>query len=68
MQQVIALDLALMPISKQNKLPNTCNKREATKLGAKRISNEDHEIFLDEINRRGILDYYEDSCSEEAEE
>jgi hypothetical protein len=68
MQQVIAPDLALMPISKQNKLPNACNKREATKLGAKRISNEDHEIFLDEINRRSILDYYEDSASEEAEE
>jgi hypothetical protein len=68
MQQVIAPDLALLSISNQNKLPNTCNKREATKIGAKRISNKDHDLFLDEINRRSILEYCENSSDEDAEE
>ena len=68
MQQVIAPCLALLPISTQNKLPNTCNKKEAKKYGAKRISNEDHDMLLDEINRRSILEYCEDSSEEETEE
>jgi hypothetical protein len=68
MQEVIAPDLALLPISKQNKLPNTCKKTEATKFGAKRISNDNHDMLLDEINRRSILEYCEDSSDEESEE
>jgi hypothetical protein len=38
--------LSLDPISQMNKLPNPCNKPEARRLGAKHVSDEQHEEIL----------------------
>ena len=43
------------------KLPTTCNRREAIRKNAKRLSDESHEELLDEIDRRDALDYEEGS-------
>ena len=36
-----------------------CNKAEARRLGAKHVSDEQHEEILDEIARRAALDHDE---------
>lgn len=59
MKQIVAADLSLDPISNVNRLPNTCNKAEARRLGAKHVSDEQHEEILDEIARRAALDHDE---------
>jgi hypothetical protein len=59
MKQVIAADLSLVPILHVNKLPNTCNKAEARRLGAKHVSVKQHEDILDEIARCAALDHNE---------
>jgi hypothetical protein len=38
--------LTLHPISEENKLPNSCDHRKAAQLGAKRVSNRDHDLTL----------------------
>jgi len=76
-QQVVAADLQLKPITADNKLPSGMskkNKGEAVRLGAVRLLNVDHERLLDEICRREELEYdeveesSEDDSSEEEEE
>jgi DNA-directed RNA polymerase specialized sigma subunit len=47
------------PISKENNLPNTCNKPEASMLGAKRVSEKEHEEIMEEIARRAALEHDE---------
>jgi hypothetical protein len=42
-----------------NKLPNTCNKSEARRLGAKHVSDEQHEEMLEGIDRHAALDHNE---------
>ena len=49
-QQVVAADLKLEPISATNKLPNTWDKKAATKLKVEKLSDEDHELIMEEIN------------------
>jgi hypothetical protein len=56
MKQVVEADLFMEPISIVNKLPNTCNKPEAKRLGAKHVSDDQHEEILDEIARRAALE------------
>ena len=68
MQQVVASCLEMAVISNDNKLPNTCNKPVATRRGAQRISNDDHEEILDEIARREALEYEEEEEIESEEE
>ena len=46
----------MMKIDKIKTLPKICKKREATKLGAHRMSNEDTDEQLEEIQRRDKLD------------
>ena len=46
----------MMKIDKINTLPKICKKREAIKLGAQRMSNEDIYKLLEEIHRRDKLD------------
>ena len=46
----------MMKINKIDTLPNRCKKREATKLGAIRMSNEDINEMLEEIYRRDKLE------------
>ena len=70
MQQVVAANLQLAPISDANKLPagmSKKNKSAATKLKAMRVDPADHEKMLDEINRREVLEHDEvdDESSEE---
>ena len=79
MQQVVAANLQLAPISDANKLPagmSKKNKSAATKLKAMRVDPADHEKMLDEINRREVLEHdevddessAEDSSDEDGEE
>ena len=68
-QQVIAADLALAPISEENKLPPGMNKKkkaEATKKKAVRVDPKEHEVMLDEISRREALEFDEEG--EESED
>jgi hypothetical protein len=41
-------------------LPNSCNKTEARRKGALRVSEHDHGCLLDEISRMEIIDFVED--------
>jgi hypothetical protein len=74
-QQVVAADLHVAPISETNKLPpgmNKKNKADATKQKAIKVSSEDHELILDEICRREELEQEElvedDESEDESEE
>jgi hypothetical protein len=66
MQQVVSSKVELESISELNQLPHNCDRRTATHLGAKRISNEDHDEMLEEIHQREALEFDEDSDDEEA--
>ena len=46
----------MMKIDKINTLPKICNKREATKLEDQRMSNEDIDELLEELQWRNKLD------------
>jgi hypothetical protein len=59
MKQIVAADLFLDPISNVNKLPNTCNKTEARRLGAKHVSDDEHKEIYDKIARCAALDHNE---------
>ena len=65
MQQVVLSDATLLPISRSNKPPNTCNKASATRLKACKICLDDHDQILEDINRRDRLSYDEASSEEE---
>ena len=62
-QHVVAACLDLQKPSDEVKLPSTCNRSEATRKGATRLSDDSHLKILDEINRRDVLDYEEDDDS-----
>ena len=58
------------PISVSNPLPRNCNKVEATRAGALKISKDSDDFIFDEIWRRDLLedpeyDRYEGSSSSE---
>ena len=57
--------LQLLPISANNKLPNTCNKPAAKAAGAVKVSSDDHDAILDEAVRRDRLEFDSDSSEEE---
>jgi hypothetical protein len=59
MKQIVAADLFLDPISNVSKLPNTCNKTEARRLGAKHVSDDEQKEIYDKIARRAALDHDE---------
>ena len=59
-QTVVVGSLDLLEPSEMVKLPRTCNRREALKKGALRLSDSSHEKILDEINRRDVLNFEED--------
>ena len=48
--------LLMEEISKENQLPRGCNKQEATRLKARRISRHDHDCIIEEIIRREALE------------
>jgi hypothetical protein len=45
------------PISTVNNLPNTCNKPEARRLGAKHVSDKEHEETLEETTCHAALEH-----------
>jgi hypothetical protein len=62
-QHVVAANLQLEKPSDQVRLRSACNRTEALKKGATRLSDDSHMTILDEIDRRDILDYEEDDGS-----
>ena len=64
MQQVVAADPMLIPVSPMNQLPHTCQRQHAQELGAVRLSDEDHDKIIEEIHRREILDFDEEEDDE----
>ena len=60
LQQVIIADLKLQNESDRGRLPNSCNKTEARRKGALKLSDQDHGRLLDEISRMEILDFVEE--------
>ena len=60
MQQVIAADTPMAPISSNKKLPNNCDRKGATRLGALKVPNESHDQIIEEIYRREVLEYNEE--------
>jgi hypothetical protein len=68
MQQVVAADSKLMPISPDNQLPRTCRRQHAQELGAVRVSDEDHDEIMEEIHRREILDFDEEDDASSSSE
>ena len=56
LKQTLLPNITMMKIDKINTLPKRCKKREAIKLGAQIMSNEDIDELLDEIHRRDKLD------------
>ena len=60
LKQVSLHNITMMKIDKINILLKRCKKKEATKLRAIRMSNEDIDELLEEIHRRDKLDIYID--------
>ena len=56
LKQVLLPNITMMNIDKINPLSKRCKKREAIKLGAQRMSNDDIDELLEEIYRRDKLD------------
>jgi hypothetical protein len=68
LKQVVATDMALLPISEANKLPNNCDKRRATPLGPRKVREDEHDAIGEEIRRRDELNYEEEVGDESDEE
>jgi hypothetical protein len=58
--QLLATNLSLEAESEANPLPNNCQKEEARRLGARKVTVESHLGLLDEISRREIIQIEED--------
>ena len=70
-QQVVAPDLTLAPISETNKLPSGMSKKNkgaAEKKKALKLAPEDDEMILEEISRREVLEHDEAEDSEDSDE
>jgi hypothetical protein len=57
---VIVASLALHHKSEGSRLPNSCNKTEARRKGALKVSKHDHGRLLDEISIMEILNFVEE--------
>ncbi len=49
---VLLTGLHLLPISKTNKLPTACNRREAAQKKAVKVTLLDHEVIMEEAGKR----------------
>ena len=47
-----------------NKLPRACNRLEATRKNAGKITMQEHETIMEEAERRDRLEYNDDEGSE----
>jgi hypothetical protein len=67
-QTVVATDLELLEPSPTNPLPNTCKKRDAERLGSRKINVSEHNTMIDKSARREQLDYEEELVEDADEE
>jgi len=67
-RHVLRSGLQLEEISETNKLPRACNRLEATRKNAGKISMQEHETIMEEAARRDMLEYNDDDGSEEEED
>ena len=70
MKYIVCANVEMLPISDSNKLPNRCDKVDATRQGAVRISDNSLDEILMEIDRSKEFDCVEclDSHSVDAED
>jgi hypothetical protein len=54
---VLLTDFHLLPISKINKLPTACSRREAAQKKAVKVMLLDHEVIMEEAEKRDQLEY-----------
>jgi hypothetical protein len=64
-QHVVSGDVELLTPSPTVKLPRTCNRQEAIRKKAVRLSDSTHEEILKEIHRRDVLNFEEDDTVED---
>jgi hypothetical protein len=65
---VLLTGLHLLPISKTNKLPMACNRREAAQKKAVKVTTLlDHEVIMEEAGKRDQLEYYIDDDNDNNE-
>jgi hypothetical protein len=62
---VLQTGVQMQEISRVNKLPNACNRMEATRQGALKLRSLDHDAIMEEASRRDWLEYDDDEESEE---
>ena len=67
-KHVLRSGLHLEEISVTNKLPRACNRLEATRKNAGKISMQEHETIMEEAERRDRLEYNDDEDDESEEE
>ena len=68
LQHVVGADLEMNQPSPLIKLPSNCKRKDALRKGAMRLSENYHELLLDEINRRDALDNEEEDEEESTDE
>ncbi len=66
-RHVLQSGLQLKEICPTNKLPWACNRLEATRKNAGKISMQKHETIMEEAERRDRLEYNDDDGSKEEE-
>jgi hypothetical protein len=67
-KHVLRSGLHLEEISVTNKLPRACNRLEATRKNAGKITMQEHETIMEEAERRDRLEYNDDEDNESEEE
>jgi hypothetical protein len=67
-RHVLRTGLHLQLISVANKLPQACNRMEATRQKAIKVTHLDHDAIMEEASRRDRLEYDDDEDNESKEE
>jgi hypothetical protein len=65
---VLLTGFQLQPISKTNKLPTACNRKEAAQKKAVKVTLLHHEVIMEEAGKRDRLEYDDDDSDEREEE
>lgn len=68
LSHVVFPDMSLTGESDTQTLSSNCNRRAAQRLGAVRVSETEHELILDEISRRDVLEFIDNSRASDDEE
>ena len=64
---VLQTGVQMQEISGVNKLPNACNRMEATRQGALKLRSLDHDAIMEEASRRDRLEYDDDEYNKDNE-